>query len=91
MSRYVLDSWAWIEYFEGSRKGQRVKDIIFDSRNEIFTHSVSAAEIISKAKRSGKDGDEVWTAITNNSKVVETNAEESKIVGITHFRFQKFC
>ncbi len=48
MSKYVLDSWAWIEYFEGSPKGERVKDIISDSRNEILTHSVSVAEIISK-------------------------------------------
>ena len=84
MSRYVLDSWAWVEYFEGSSKGKRVKEIIFDSRNEIFTHSVSVAEIISKAKRSGKDTDEVWTAITNNSKVLETRAENARDAGITH-------
>ena len=84
MSRYVLDSWAWIEYFEGSSKGEKVKDMISDSRNEVFTHSVSVAEIISKAKRSGKDTDDIWMAITNNSKVLETNAEESKDAGITH-------
>ncbi len=51
MTRYVLDSWAWIEYFEGSRKGERVKEIILDSRNDIFTHCVSVAEIISKAEK----------------------------------------
>ena len=84
MSRYVLDSWAWVEYFEGSPKGERVKAIIFDSRNEIFTHSVSAAEIISKAKRNGMDTDAIWIAIINNSKIVETNADESKNAGITH-------
>lgn len=84
MSRYVLDSWAWIEYFEGSSRGEKVKDIISDFRNEIFTHSVSVAEIISKAKRNGKDVDEIWMAITNNSKVLETIAEESKDAGITH-------
>ena len=61
-----------------------MKEIISDSRNEVFTHSVSVAEIISKVKRNGKNTDEIWMAITNNSKVVETNAEESKDTGITH-------
>lgn len=84
MSRYVLDSWSWIEYFEGSSKGEKVKDIVSDSRNEIFTHSVSVAEIISKAKRSGKNIDEIWMAITNNSRVLETSAEESKETGLNH-------
>jgi len=84
MSKYVLDSWAWIEYFEGSSRGLRVKELIFDPDNEIFTHPVSVAEIISKAKRSGKDPEGVWTAITTNSNILRTSAEECKNVGITH-------
>ena len=83
MTRYVLDSSAWIEYFEGASKGEKVKAVI-DSRNEIFTHCVSAAEIISKARRTGKDTEAIWTAITSNSKIVEAKVEESKNVGITH-------
>lgn len=84
MSRYVLDSWAWIEYFEGSAKAEKVKEIILDSKSEVFTHCVSAAEIISKAKRTGKDTEAVWTAITSNSNIVEATLEESMRVGITH-------
>ncbi len=84
MSKYVLDSWSWIEYFEGSPKGERVKGIISDSGNEIFTHSISIAEIVSIAQRRGKDVNQIWAAITNNSKILETSAEESKDVGITH-------
>ncbi len=37
-----------------------------------------------KSKRNDKDTDEIWMAITNNSRIVETNAEESRDVGITH-------
>jgi predicted nucleic acid-binding protein len=84
MTRYVLDSWAWIEYFEGSRKGERVKEIILDLRNDIFTHCVSVAEIISKARRKGLDTEAIWSSITSNSKILETGGEESKKVGITH-------
>jgi predicted nucleic acid-binding protein len=84
MSKYVLDSWAWIEYFEGSTKGDKVKEIIIDPRNEIFTHCVSAAEIISKAKRTGKDIDSVWTAMSVNSNIIEPTIEDTKKVGVTH-------
>jgi PIN domain nuclease of toxin-antitoxin system len=84
MSKLVLDSWAWIEYFEGSKKGEKVKQVLLDPRDEVFTHSVSLAEIISKAKRTGMNVDEVWTAVTGNSNVIEGKVEESKNVGITH-------
>jgi hypothetical protein len=84
MSKFVLDSWTWIEYFEGSLPGEKVKQIILDSRNEVFTHCATVAEIISRAKRSGKDVDAVGGAIKANSKVLEANLEDSKIVGITH-------
>ena len=84
MGRYVLDSWAWIEYFEGGPKGEKVREVILDSRNEIFTHCVSVAEIVSKAKRGGKDIEGVWTGINANSNIVEARVEESKSVGITN-------
>jgi predicted nucleic acid-binding protein len=84
MTRYVLDSWAWIEYFEGTSKGERVREAISDSRNEIFTHCVSAAEIVSKAKRTGKDVEAIWGAITANSNVLEASIEDSKNAGIVH-------
>jgi predicted nucleic acid-binding protein len=84
MARYVLDSWAWIEYLEGSTKGDRVREIILDSRNEIFTHSVTVAEIMSKASRNRMDVDAIWATVSSNSKIVETKNEESKEAGITH-------
>jgi predicted nucleic acid-binding protein len=84
MSKYVLDSRAWIEYFEGSAKAKKVNEVILDSHNRIFTHCVSIAEIVSKAKRKGKDIDEILTAISSVSSVVEATLEDSANVGITH-------
>ena len=84
MSKYVLDSWAWIEYFQGSSKGKTVKEIILDARNEVYTHCVSVAEIISKAKRTGKDVEAVFAAIATDSNIVEASFDDSKNVGITH-------
>jgi predicted nucleic acid-binding protein len=84
MSKYVLDSWAWIEYFQGAPKGKTVKEIILDARNEVYTHCVSVAEIISKAKQTGKDVEAVFAAIATDSNIVEASFEDSKKVGITH-------
>lgn len=83
-NRYVLDSWAWLEYFEGHSRGERVRKIISDERDEIFTHAVTVAEIISKAVRSGKDVEAVLLAIRGNSNIVPADVLESKEVGITH-------
>lgn len=66
------------------RGHERVREVIFDMRNEIFTHCVSAAEIVSKAKRTGKDIEAVWLAVTSNSKFVGASIEDSKSVGIIH-------
>ncbi|MGI0078155.1 MAG: PIN domain-containing protein [Nitrososphaerales archaeon] len=84
MNKYILDSWAWIEYFDGARRGERVKEIILDPRNEVFTHCVSVAEIISKAKRTGKDVESVCAAIASNSNTIEVSLEDSKNAGIIH-------
>lgn len=46
----VFDTSAWIEYFEGSKKGQIVRGKI-DSAAEIFTPSVCLAEIKLKYAR----------------------------------------
>jgi predicted nucleic acid-binding protein len=85
MTRYVVDSWAWIEYLEGSALGEKVRDRISDNAgNEIFTHAVSVAEIISKVRRRGKDTDAAWSAITSNSRIVTVTDADSRDVGLLH-------
>jgi len=53
MSSYVVDSWAWREYLDGTPKGTRVRDVVEKDR-EIFTTAASLAEVVSVAKRRGK-------------------------------------
>jgi predicted nucleic acid-binding protein len=45
--RYVLDSYAWIEYFMGSKKGEAVKAIIENSEEKI-TPTICLAEVYAK-------------------------------------------
>jgi len=48
-SRVVVDSWAWVEYFDGSSKGRKVEEFI--AKKEVWTSPVSIAEIISRYRR----------------------------------------
>ena len=50
--RVVIDSYAWIELFIGSRAGNKVKDIISEA-TEVYTPSIVLAEIARKYFREG--------------------------------------
>lgn len=84
MTSYIIDSWAWIEYLNGSDAGRKVKQTIEDESNEIFTHVVTLAEIISKVKRRGGDVELAWNAVKTNSKISYVNESESKRAGLLH-------
>jgi predicted nucleic acid-binding protein len=45
--KYVIDSYAWIEYFMGTKTGEKVKPII-ESQEEKITPTICIAEIYSK-------------------------------------------
>jgi predicted nucleic acid-binding protein len=45
--RYVIDSYAWIEYFMGSKKGEAVKAIVENSEEKI-TPTICLAEVYAK-------------------------------------------
>ena len=49
--KYIIDSYAWVEYLEGSKLGEKVREIINDKDKEIFSLNLTIAEIVSKVKR----------------------------------------
>ena len=88
MTRYVVDSWAWIEYLEGSLLGEKVRERLADDGNEILTHVVSLAEIISKVRRREKDTDAAWSAIMTNSKTIALSEKDSRDAGLLHAKIK---
>lgn len=86
--RYLIDSWAWIEYLDGTKNGLKVKEILTEE-NEVFTIILSLAEIISRAKRKGKDIEGVENAILVNSKIINVNVEMSKQASLLHAEMRK--
>lgn len=81
--RYVVDAFAWIEYLGGSDKGEHVRKIL-EGDNEVYTCSVTLAEVVSKVVRSGLNYEIAYQAITLNSKVIDVDAELSRDAGILH-------
>ena len=67
----VLDTYAWIEYFEGSPSGLKVKEILEDSKQPLFTPSIVLAEL-SDAVVKGKvktNWDDLVRFVVFNTKI----------------------
>ena len=48
--KYVIDSYAWIEYFMGTKIGEKIKPLIEDSEEKI-TPTICLAEVYAKTLR----------------------------------------
>jgi predicted nucleic acid-binding protein len=89
LTKYLLDSFAWIEYFEGSNQGAEVEKIISDPHSKVLMCAVMVAEVVSKAKRSEKDEDTAYMAMETLSRVLEIDAELAKLAGSIHAQMKK--
>jgi len=89
MSNYLMDSFAWIEYFIGSQKGEVVSKIVSNANNHIFTSLVTFAEVISITERECRDVDLVYYSLLALSKFTGLSPEFSKEVGIIHAKTKK--
>jgi len=46
--KYIIDSYAWLEYFMGSEAGRKVREIIDNETDEKLTPSICLAETYAK-------------------------------------------
>lgn len=83
MTSYVVDSWAWIEYLDGTPKGTRVKEVV-EGDADVFVHAVSMAEIASKARRRGKDPKAAAERVSSLSRFVSPALADSVEAGGLH-------
>jgi len=87
-SRYVVDSYAWIEYLDGTEIGRKVSDLIKENE-EIFSCVLTIAEVVSKAARKGKDVKIAYDVLTSNSKIINADEELSLQAGLLHYEMRK--
>lgn len=87
MNKYIVDAWVWIDYFDGVNK--KIKNIIEEENNELYTTLITVSEVISVSKRKNKDVDEIFKALTSLSQIFESNLLFHKEVGILHAEIRK--
>ena len=66
-SRYLIDTYAWIEYVLGSEKGTALKKIIADTQNKIFTLESTFAEIKEWCLRENYDFEIIYPKIRQDA------------------------
>ena len=86
--KYLIDAYAWIEYLEGSSKGQKVSEIL-EAENEIFILPITIAEVISKVKRKEGNFELAYNVMTSKSKIIEMTPRIARNAGILHAETRK--
>ena len=87
--RYVIDAYAWIEYLIGSRAGEKVKSVLEEEGNEIFTCAVTVAEVVNKTARERRNFEAAYDILISNSQVVNADEEVSREAGVLHSKMRK--
>lgn len=67
---YLIDTYGWIEYLNGSKKGEVIRDLINDSGNKIVVMECCIAEMITYSLREGKDYERALEIIKNDSIIL---------------------
>jgi len=84
---YVIDSYAWVEYFLGSREGSIAKEYI--ENGECAISSVTIAELSEKYKRENKDFEKDFHFIIARTKIVELDTKIALLAGEINFENKK--
>ena len=79
MRRYVIDSYAWVEYFKGSKQGETAKEFIESKR--AATSVITIAELSEKYDREGKRFDEDFSFMIAQTKIIKLNTELALLAG----------
>jgi predicted nucleic acid-binding protein len=69
----TFDSWAWVEYFRGSRAGKEVKDIL-EGTEVLFTPSVCLAELKAKYLAENHDPTDRLRFVKSRTSIIAVDA-----------------
>jgi predicted nucleic acid-binding protein len=81
--RYIADAYAWVEYLDGTPRGEKLRDIL-ESGADVYTCTVTPAEGTSKAARTGRDPETAYAVIHGNSTITPADEQLSRSAGLLH-------
>ena len=67
---YVIDTFAWIEYFKGSKQGLIVKRLFGDGKNKFITMECCLSELRGFCLKNNMDFDRLYTIVNRNSIIL---------------------
>ena len=87
-SKYIVDAWAWIEYFRGSESGAKLNEILENPATEVYACAITIAEVISKTARDGKDVEAAYNMLLSNAQIMKMDEQISKQAGLLHHKMR---
>jgi predicted nucleic acid-binding protein len=73
---YIIDSYAWIEYFIGSTKGEILNKLFSNKKDNFFTVECCLAEVNGWAIREKQDFERLFKIIKANSGILHLSQED---------------
>jgi predicted nucleic acid-binding protein len=89
LNKYIVDAWAWIEYFRGTEYGAKLNDLLEDPTTDIYTCAITVAEIISKTARDNQDVEAAYNMLLSNSRIIKLDEQISKHAGLLHVKMRQ--
>jgi len=68
MNKYIIDSSAWIEYFSGTDKGRKVKELLIGAQT--FTTGIVIAEVSTHFLKKGLQASQAVAAIKTQAALL---------------------
>ena len=84
MYNFVIDASAWIEYLDGTSKGEKVKEFVENGDYSVFTNAVTLAELSSFFRRKKYNFEEAKKIILSLSTVNEIDVKFAEDAGNFH-------
>ncbi len=66
---YIIDTYAWIEYFIGSNRGEALRKLFLDDKNRFMTVECCLAEIRGWSIKNKEDFDRLFRIVRANSDI----------------------
>src|SRR3989344_855277 len=89
MGDFVIDAYSWVEYFAGTEQGEKVKNIVENSKNQVYTNIITIAELSSYFKRNNYDFERAKKIILSLSLIYTINLDFAEEAGKLHFDLKK--
>ncbi len=83
----VLDSFAWIEYFDGSSAGEKVQNFL--EREHVVTPAIVVAELSEKYKRLNREFGSKYDFVRARTSIVPLEEALARAAGEINFERKK--